>query len=232
MTKHLAPAAALLLIISVSLPVPAAQSPSAAGVLAAQSAAYLNLTHPSLATRLRAAAGWRWPLAGTPHLVRRFDPPPQPWLPGHRGVDLAASPGMPVLAAGGGTVVYAGVLAGRGVVSVDHPSGLRTTYEPVEPLVSAGDMVAAGTVLGLLTAGHPGCAASACLHWGLRRGAVYLDPLAVLGLARVRLLPGGASPRTGRRTPTRRPRLGHPARRALKRRRPGPRESGDAAGAA
>ncbi|MEU7821032.1 M23 family metallopeptidase [Catellatospora sp. NPDC049133] len=152
------------------------------------------------ASELRASAGWRWPLAGTPRLVRGFDPPPQPWLPGHRGVDLAASPGTPVLAAGGGTVVYAGVLAGRGVVSVDHPGGLRTTYEPVDALVEAGDVVAAGSTIGLLAAGHPGCSASACLHWGLRRGAVYLDPLAVLGLARVRLLPGGGPARTWRLT--------------------------------
>jgi murein DD-endopeptidase MepM/ murein hydrolase activator NlpD len=64
----------------------------------------------------------------------------------------------------------------------------------VDPLVEAGDVVVAGSVVGLLAAGHPGCSASACLHWGLRRGAVYLDPLAVLGLARVRLLPGGTSP--------------------------------------
>ncbi len=100
-----------------------------------------------------------------------------------------------MLAAGSGTVVYAGMLAGRGVVSVDHPGGLRTTYEPVTPLVKAGDTVTAGIPLGTLTAGHPGCAGTACLHWGLRRGTVYLDPLAVLGLGRVRLLPGGSSTR-------------------------------------
>lgn len=213
MRTTIAPAAALLLIIGVIPPASAAQatadgappgaSVGAGAVTSAGMAAQPHLRPTRLAAELRAPDGWRWPLDGTPRLVRRFDPPPQPWLPGHRGVDLAASPGTPVLAAGGGTVVYAGVLAGRGVVSVDHPGGLRTTYEPVEPLVSAGDAVAAGGVLGLLAAGHPGCAASACLHWGLRRGAVYLDPLAVLGLARVRLLPGGTSPRTRRRAPTR-----------------------------
>ena len=40
----------------------------------------------------RAAGRFRWPLDGPPRPVRRFDPPPQPWLPGHRGVDLAAAP--------------------------------------------------------------------------------------------------------------------------------------------
>jgi murein DD-endopeptidase MepM/ murein hydrolase activator NlpD len=80
-------------------------------------------------------------------------------------------------------------VAGRGVVSVQHGNGLRTTYEPVEPAVRAGAVVAAGEPIGLLMAGHAGCPAAACLHWGLRDGEVYLDPLALLGFGRVRLLP-------------------------------------------
>ena len=55
--------------------------------------------------------------------------------------------------------------------------------------MSAGAVVAAGAAIGTLEAGHPGCPASACLHWGLRRGEVYLDPLALLGFGRMRLLP-------------------------------------------
>src|SRR5690242_19929717 len=85
--------------------------------------------------------GFRWPLDGTPAVVRPFDPPPQPWLPGHRGVDLAAGAGAPVYAAGAGTVRFAGQVAGRGVVSVDHAGGLRTTYEPVTPAVAEGQAV-------------------------------------------------------------------------------------------
>nr|WP_229791460.1 M23 family metallopeptidase [Micromonospora fulviviridis] len=135
------------------------------------------------------AAGFRWPLAGTPRVVRRFDPPPQPWLPGHRGVDLAATPGVEVRSAGAGVVLFAGTVAGRPVVTVGHADGLRTTYEPVRPGPAAGARVAAGTPIGLLIVGHPGCVAAACLHWGLRRGEEYLDPLALLGLGPVRLLP-------------------------------------------
>ncbi|GAB3172610.1 hypothetical protein GCM10027259_09780 [Micromonospora palomenae] len=141
---------------------------------------------------LGAAAGtpaFRWPLDGTPRPVRRFDPPPRPWLPGHRGVDLAAASGATVRAAGAGTVLFAGVIAGRPVVTVGHAAGLRTTYEPVRPEVRPGDPVRPGVPLGVLLAGHPGCPTPACLHWGLRRGADYLDPLALLGLGPVRLLP-------------------------------------------
>ncbi|MEW2374636.1 M23 family metallopeptidase [Micromonospora sp. NPDC047812] len=141
------------------------------------------------------AARFRWPLDGVPRPVRRFDPPPRPWLPGHRGVDLAAAPGTTVRAAGAGTVLFAGLVAGRPVVTVGHADGLRTTHEPVSPAVRPGDRLTAGAPLGALLAGHPGCPVPACLHWGLRRGADYLDPLALLGLGPVRLLPlDGADP--------------------------------------
>jgi murein DD-endopeptidase MepM/ murein hydrolase activator NlpD len=135
------------------------------------------------------SALWGLPLSGAPVLTRPFDPPPSPYAAGHRGVDLAGAAGQPVLAAGAGVVVFAGLVAGRPVVSVDHPGGLRTTYEPVAPAVAAGQAVARGSPLGVLVAGHAGCPAAACLHWGLRRGAVYLDPLALLRPPRVRLLP-------------------------------------------
>jgi murein DD-endopeptidase MepM/ murein hydrolase activator NlpD len=98
-------------------------------------------------------------------------------------------PSGSVLAAGDGTVVFAGMVAGRPVVSIDHGDGLRTTYEPVDPSVSAGQAVARGTPIGTLQIGHAGCPVQACLHWGLRRGDTYLDPLSLLRPARVRLLP-------------------------------------------
>ncbi|MEV4707672.1 M23 family metallopeptidase [Actinoplanes sp. NPDC049316] len=130
-----------------------------------------------------------WPVAG-PHVTRRFDPPPQPWQAGHRGVDLEAPPGTPVRAAAAGTIVFIGRIAGRGVVSIAHPGGLRTTYEPVSAApLHIGDPVPAGEQIGTLSPGHLGCPSQACLHWGLRRGADYLDPLTLLGAGRVRLLP-------------------------------------------
>ena len=129
-----------------------------------------------------------WPLP-SPAVARGFDPPPRPWLAGHRGVDLAGAAGTPALSAAPGIVVFAGTVAGRPVVSLAHAGGLRTTYEPVSALVHPGQAVAAGAPIGTLLAGHPGCPVAACLHWGVRRGAEYLDPLALLGLRRVRLLP-------------------------------------------
>jgi murein DD-endopeptidase MepM/ murein hydrolase activator NlpD len=134
---------------------------------------------------------WGWPMTGTPTVSRAFDTLPSPYAAGHRGVDLLGAAGDPVLAAGAGVVAFAGPVAGRPVVSVDHAGGLRTTYEPVQPVVAAGQSVARGTPLGVLAAGHAGCPADACLHWGLRRAETYLDPLVLLRPPRVRLLPWG-----------------------------------------
>ena len=130
---------------------------------------------------------WARPVEGP--VTRPFDQLASPYAAGHRGVDLAGSPGAPVLAAGDGVVAFAGMVAGRPVVSVDHAGGLRTTYEPVEPAVGAGQAVARGSPIGTLAAGHGGCPVAACLHWGLRRGEVYLDPLSLLEPPEVRLLP-------------------------------------------
>jgi murein DD-endopeptidase MepM/ murein hydrolase activator NlpD len=134
-------------------------------------------------------ATWQLPLDGRPRVVAPFAAPGGPYAAGHRGVDLAAAPAARVLAAGAGVVAFAGRVAGRGVVSVDHPGRLRTTYEPVAAVVHAGDPVVAGAVLGLLTGAGGHCPPAACLHWGVRRGADYLDPMTLLGPLRVRLLP-------------------------------------------
>ncbi|KDO94431.1 peptidase M23 [Mycobacterium avium subsp. hominissuis A5] len=149
-----------------------------------------------------AAAGdlrLEWPLRPPPVVVRAFDAPAQDWHPGHRGVDLAGTAGQPVYAAGAGTVVFAGLLAGRPVVSVAHPGGLRTSYEPVRAVVRVGQPVTAQTVLGELRPGHPGCRASpaggACLHWGAlwgpASGARYVDPLGLVASTPIRLKPLG-----------------------------------------
>ncbi|MFI2279852.1 M23 family metallopeptidase [Nocardia beijingensis] len=134
-----------------------------------------------------------WPLRPRPAVVRHFDKPAQNWLPGHRGVDLAGAEGQAVLASGEGIVVFAGTVAGKPVVSIDHPGGLRTTYEPVRAEVPVGRRVGRGARIGTLESGHPGCVA-ACLHWGARieggrRDREYLDPLGLLRLTPLRLKP-------------------------------------------
>jgi murein DD-endopeptidase MepM/ murein hydrolase activator NlpD len=131
-----------------------------------------------------------WPLRPQPEVIERFDPPDSPYGAGHRGVDLLGQVGQQVRAALGGTVTYAGMLAGRGVVVVDH-GATRTTYEPVTASVTIGTPVVTGSPIGTLEVAGSHCLPRACLHWGWIRNAddVYLDPLRLVGAGPVRLLP-------------------------------------------
>jgi murein DD-endopeptidase MepM/ murein hydrolase activator NlpD len=122
------------------------------------------------------APSWQWPLTPRPAVLKAFDPPPKPWLSGHRGVDLqAVSDGVQVTSPAAGRVSFVGVVVDRPVITIDHGNGLRSSFEPVESTLAAGNVVAAGEPVGTLHAGH--CAAVPCVHWGVRRGDDYLNPL-------------------------------------------------------
>lgn len=146
----------------------------------------MTLGAPALAASGQSA--WAWPLQPTPRVVAAFDPPQEVWHAGHRGVDLLGSGGQSVVAIGSGRVTFAGPLAGRGVVVVDHGE-LRSTYEPVLAQVTVGERVPAGQPLGILQSVRSHCAPQTCLHLGLKRGQTYLDPLDVLPAREVRLKP-------------------------------------------
>ena len=152
--------------------------------------AALAVTVSLLGPTAAPSSAWTAPVVGPVLVLQPFDPPQEPWLPGHRGVDLDADVGDPVLAAGAGTVTWAAPIAGRGVVVVLHEDGRRTTYEPVDPSVSVGDAVEAGDPLGVIAPGVGHCGGvPSCLHWGLRRGEDYLDPMLLLRRGRPVLLP-------------------------------------------
>lgn len=108
-------------------------------------------------------------------VLRDYAPPEKRWQPGHRGVDLAATPGQEIRASAAGTVHFAGAVAGMTSVSIMHADGIRTTYQPIETHLKKGDSVAAGQVIGRLTTSpkHP----EPGLHWGALRGQDYLNPL-------------------------------------------------------
>ncbi|ALV40352.1 peptidase M23 [Pseudarthrobacter sulfonivorans] len=121
-------------------------------------------------------ASWEWPLSPRPAVLRAFDPPDKPWMSGHRGVDLEAThDGVPVTSPESGTVSFAGVVVDRPVITIDHGGGLRSSFEPVESPLTAGAVVAKGEMIGTLQPGH--CGALACVHWGVRQGDTYVNPL-------------------------------------------------------
>lgn len=120
-------------------------------------------------------------------VVRAFSPGKHNWDAGHRGVDLAASFFMPVYAPQQGKVVYSGQLVNRKVLSISHPENIRTTYEPVLPLVQKGEEVQRGQLIAVVVGKH--CGMSICLHWGAKTAPDnYLNPWLLLAKKRVRLL--------------------------------------------
>lgn len=166
--------------------------PSGSGAVASRAASGAAGA-PITSDAVVATGAWVPPLDRTLDglgVLAPFDPPAQDWLPGHRGVDLAASPGEAVRAPYAGVVTFAGPVAGRGVVVILHDDGLRTSLEPVTGDARPGDRVAPGDVVGTTevpgsdgatASQHGGHCAATCVHWGVRRGDRYVDPLALLG---------------------------------------------------
>lgn len=137
---------------------------------------------------------WAWPLSPRPTVVRPFLRPATSYGAGHRGIDLAGSSGQVVSAVDAGTVTHVGRIGERSTVTVLHASGVRSTYEPLDPVVTEGQPVSRGMRLGSLASAGSHCA-PACLHLGAVRGDAYLDPLVFLEAGRrVRLLPLGQPP--------------------------------------
>jgi Peptidase family M23 len=176
-------------VAPVTVPIPA---PIPAPVTAPITAAATGVRTPPATEGMRSPGGIAlprlvpvtvtWPLSPRPVVHRRFEPPRAQWSRGHRGVDLVAARGQPVLSAGEGVVAFSGVVAGRGVITVRHSGGMRTSYEPVEQRLTAGAHVQQGSRIGVIsaTAGH--CVPLTCLHWGAIFGEAYRDPLSLLGI--------------------------------------------------
>src|SRR5688572_9397930 len=99
-------------------------------------------------------------------VVRHFDPPAGEYGPGHRGIDYRVPPGTQVRAAAGGVVAFAGDVAGVRAVSVDHGSGMLTTYSDLRVVsVAEGQTVQSGTWLGATSTAHEGAVG---LHFGVK----------------------------------------------------------------
>lgn len=134
-----------------------------------------------------ASAGWVWPLTEF-RLERAFVSPPHPYGPGHRGIDLHAVGGRDVRAPAAGTVAFAGQVAGRPVLTIDHGDGFVTTLEPVDSVLVPGTTVAASDLVG--TVGTGGHASAGSLHFGVRLHGEYINPMLLLGgVPRAILLP-------------------------------------------
>ncbi|PID54276.1 MAG: peptidase M23, partial [Micrococcales bacterium] len=136
------PLACVLALTSTALAVPLAGLPAGSAAAGAGPGVAAATAHPAapgrnLQDRPQAPrTAWVWPLDPRPAVSRAFDPPPRRWLAGHRGIDMPAAEGTPVLAPRQGTVTFAGTVVDRGVVTITHPDGLRSSLEPVQPTVT------------------------------------------------------------------------------------------------
>lgn len=111
-------------------------------------------------------APWVWPVDSV--VVDHFRPPRSAWGAGNRGWEFSTGRGDVVVAVGGGTVAWAGSVAGRGVVTIDHGGSLVSSVTGLLTVeVRAGEAVAPGTRIGL---------AMPSLHLGFRLGGNYVDP--------------------------------------------------------
>jgi murein DD-endopeptidase MepM/ murein hydrolase activator NlpD len=121
---------------------------------------------------------YAWPVRGP--IIRAYQEPATPYSAGHRGIDIAASFGSPMVASQDGTVAFAGWVAGALYLSIDHPDGVRTTYSWISAvLVKKGDHVARGQIVGNTGHGHPEIS-TPHLHFGARIGQTYIDPMTLL----------------------------------------------------
>lgn len=95
----------------------------------------------------------------------------------HRGVDLGAPTGTPILAFSSGTVEYTGESEESGLyLQIDHGNGVKTFYAHCSQLlVSGGETVQAGETVALV--GETGNATGPHLHFALTKDGIYLDPL-------------------------------------------------------
>ncbi|HXF71486.1 MAG TPA: M23 family metallopeptidase, partial [Actinomycetota bacterium] len=134
---------------------------------------------PTAAEGPGSAGAWIWPVRGP--VIRPFDPPEDPYGAGHRGIDIAAPPGTMVLAPADGVVTFAGQVGGHLFLTLDHGGGLRSMCSWVSELsVRAGEVVRAGQAIARTGWGHPGSPVPH-LHFGVRLGDAYVDPLGYLG---------------------------------------------------
>ena len=117
-----------------------------------------------------------WPLPGHTYISCRFGEVDAFGNAGHRGTDIPAPEGTPILAAHSGTVLVSGWNDSYGnQVLLDNGAGLSTRYAHMtQTAVTAGEAVPAGQVIGYV--GSTGDSTGFHLHFEVMQGGVRVNP--------------------------------------------------------
>ena len=118
-----------------------------------------------------------WPLPGHTYISCNFGDDDAYGNSGHRGTDIPAPEGTPILAAHSGTVIISGWNNSYGnQVLLDNGAGLSTRYAHMTAAaVSAGETVTAGQVIGYV--GNTGDSTGFHLHFEVMQNGVRVNPL-------------------------------------------------------
>lgn len=126
----------------------------------------------------------QWPLPGHTYISCHFGEVDAFGNAGHRGTDIPAPEGTPILAAHSGTVLVNGWNDSYGnQVLLDNGAGLSTRYAHMTATaVTAGETVTAGQVIGYV--GSTGDSTGNHLHFEVMQNGVRIDPLEAVNVGR------------------------------------------------
>lgn len=146
----------------------------------AQNSGSNNSGNSSSKPSTNTSTGFRWPLNIGGTITSYFGYRNSPTAGAssyHKGIDVGAASGTPIVAAASGTVVSASYSSGAGnYVQIYHGNSTFTIYMHCSALaVSSGQTVSAGQVIGYV--GSTGVSTGPHLHFGVSVNGSYVNPL-------------------------------------------------------
>ena len=131
---------------------------------------------------MSSSGGWRWPLSGYTHIASPYGYRICPFHGRelHRGADITAPGGTPIMAARSGVVLVSTYGSSYGnYVTIAHSDGTRSLYAHMSSrAISAGSTVSAGQVIGYV--GSTGSSTGNHLHfeiWTNSSSSSCVNPL-------------------------------------------------------
>jgi murein DD-endopeptidase MepM/ murein hydrolase activator NlpD len=128
---------------------------------------------------------WAPPLELPVSLVNLYRQPNSDYSAGHRGIDYRVSLGDSVLAPADGHIWYSGKVVNRSLISIKHPDGTLSEFEPVCTDLAKGESVFQGQQIGQVCGADEEylqhCLSESCLHFSIRIQGAYLSPQVFIG---------------------------------------------------